>query len=147
MNNNVVSVAVKGVMPTSNGCAVFLGNDEKTFVIYMDRSIGKAIQCAVKTEVAKRPMTHDLMITLLNGLGATVNRVIINDVKDGTFFARIIVSMENELGKKIIEVDARPSDSIILALNSKKPLYVAESVLDEVEDMTEILEKILRDTD
>lgn len=147
MNNNVVSVAVKGVMPTSNGCAVFLGNDEKTFVIYMDRSIGKAIQHAVKTEIAKRPMTHDLMITLLNGLGATVNRVIINDVKDGTFFARIIVSMENELGKKIIEVDARPSDSIILALNSKKPLYVAESVLDEVEDMTEILEKILRDTD
>ena len=113
----------------------------------MDRSIGKAIQRAVKTEVSKRPMTHDLMITLLDGLGAVVKRVVINDVKDGTFFARLIVSMENELGKKIIEVDARPSDSIILALNSKKPIYVAESVLDEVEDMTEILEKILKDND
>ncbi|MGK0464655.1 MAG: bifunctional DNase/RNase [Lentimonas sp.] len=92
-------------------------------------------------------MTHDLMIALLDGLGATVKRVIINDVKEGTFFARLIVSMENELGRKIVEIDARPSDSIVLALNSKKPLYVAETVLDDVEDMTEILEKILNEND
>lgn len=145
MDNNVVAVTVKGVMPTSNGCAVFLGTEAKTFVIYMDRSIGSAIQRAVNAEPAQRPMTHDLMIALLDGLGATVKRVIINDVQDGTFFARLIVSMQNELGKKIVEIDARPSDSIILALNSKKPLYVAENVLNEVEDMTEILEKILKD--
>lgn len=145
MDNNVVAVTVKGVMPTSNGCAVFLGTDTKTFVIYMDRSIGGAIQRAVNAEPAQRPMTHDLMIALLDGLGATVERVIINDVRDSTFFARLIVSMKNELGKKIVEIDARPSDSIILALNRKKPLYVAEKVLNEVEDMTEILEKILKD--
>ena len=138
-------MTIKGVMPTSNGCAVFLGTDQKTFVIYMDRLIGGAIQRAANAEPTQRPMTHDLMITLLNGLGATVNRVIINDVKDGTYYARLIVTMENELGKKIVEIDARPSDSIILALNSKKPLYVAKSVLDQVEDMTEILEKILKD--
>ena len=147
MDNHVVIVSVKGVMPTSNGCAVFLGTDEKTFVIYMDRSIGSAIQRAVNNESAQRPMTHDLMMTLLDGLDATVKRVIINDVRNGTFFARLIVSMENELGKKIVEVDARPSDSIILALNSKKPLYVAQKVFDEVEDMTEILEKILNEND
>ncbi len=147
MDNSVVAVTVKGVMPTSSGCAVFLGTDEKVFVIYMDRSIGSAIQRAVNNESAQRPMTHDLMIALLDGLGATVKRVIINNVRDGTFFARLIVSMENELGKKIVEIDARPSDSIILALNSKKPLFVAENVLNEVEDMTEILEKILREND
>ncbi len=134
-------------MPTSSGCAVFLGTDEKVFVIYMDRSIGNSIQRAVNTESAQRPMTHDLMIALLDGLGATVKRVIINDVRDGTFFARLIVSMENELGQKIVEIDARPSDSIILALNGKKPIFVAESVLNEVEDMSEILEKILREED
>ena len=145
MNNNVIAVSVKGVMPTSNGCAVFLGNEKKTFVIYMDRTIGDTIQRAVNNELAQRPMTHDLMNTLLEGLGASVERVIINDVKDGTFFARLIVSMANELGKKIVEVDARPSDSIVLALNSKKPLYVTESVLGDVEDMTEILERILKD--
>ncbi len=145
MDNSVVAVSVKGVMPTSNGCAVFLGSDAKTFVIYMDRGIGEAIQRAVNGEQAERPMTHDLMITLLDGLGAEVERVVINDVQEGTFFARLIVSMENELGHKIVEVEARPSDSIVLALTSKKPLYVAYKVLDAVDDMTEILAKILRE--
>jgi|TARA_B110000977_G_scaffold127277_1_gene162654 bifunctional DNase/RNase len=147
MDNSVVAVSVKGVMPTSNGCAVFLGSDAKTFVIYMERAIGEAIQRAVNGEQAERPMTHDLMITLLDGLGAEVERVVINDVKEGTFFARLIVSMENELGHKIVEVDARPSDSIVLALTSEKPLYAAQIVLDAVDDMTEILAKILKEGD
>lgn len=145
MGNRVVAVSVKGVMPTSNGCAVFLGNDVKTFVIYMDRAIGGAIQRAVNAEEAARPMTHDLMLTLLDGLEASIERVVINNVQDGTFYARLIVSMENELGRKIIEVDARPSDSIVLALNSKKPLYVAKKVFETVDDMTEILAKIIKD--
>lgn len=145
MDNSVAAVSVKGVMPTSNGCAVFLGSDEKTFVIYMDRGIGEAIQRAVNDERAERPMTHDLMVTMLDGLGAEVERVIINDVQDGTFFARLIISMENELGHKIIEIDARPSDSIVLALATRKPLYVACQVLDAVDDMTEILAKILKE--
>ena len=147
MDNSVVAVSVKGVMPTSNGCAVFLGSDAKTFVIYMERAIGEAIQRAVNGEQAERPMTHDLMITLLDGLGAEVERVVINDVKEGTFFARLIGSMENELGHKIVEVDARPSDSIVLALTSEKPLYAAQIVLDAVDDMTEILAKILKEGD
>ena len=140
----MVEVSVKGVMPTSNGCAVFLGNDVKTFVIYMDRTIGGAIQRAINEEEVVRPMTHDLMLTLLDGLGASVERVVINDVQKGTFFARLIVSMENELGQKIIEVDARPSDSIVLALNGKRPLYVAKKVFETVDDMTEILAKIIK---
>lgn len=145
MNNSVAAVSVKGVMPTSNGCAVFLGSDEKTFVIYMDRGIGEAIQRAVNGEHAERPMTHDLMVTMLDGLGAEVERVVINDVQDGTFFARLIISMENELGHKIVEIDARPSDSIVLALTTQKPLYAARQVLDAVDDMTEILAKILKE--
>lgn len=143
MDNNVVCIEVKGVMPTSNGCAVFLGSSEKTFVIYVDQGIGEAIQRAVNGERLERPMTHELMLTLLDGLGAEVERVVINHVKEGTFFARIIVSMENELGHKIVEVDARPSDSIVMALSSSKPLYAARDVMDSVDDMTEILEKIL----
>ena len=52
--------------------------------------------------------------------------------------------MENELGKKIVELDARPSDSIVLALQQKRPIYVARAVFDSVEDMTEILERVLK---
>jgi|TARA_A100001015_G_C14794214_1_gene634286 bifunctional DNase/RNase len=143
MDNQVVSVSVKGVMPTSSGCAVFLGNEAKTFVIYVDQGIGDAIQRAVDDVQADRPMTHDLMLTMLDGLGAEVERIVINHVDGGTFFARIILSMENELGHKIIELDARPSDSMVMALASTKPIYVAKTVIDSVDDMTEILAKIL----
>ncbi len=143
MDNQVVSVSVKGVMPTSSGCAVFLGNGAKTFVIYVDQGIGEAIQRAVDNVQTERPMTHDLMLSMLDGLGAEVERIVINNVDGGTFFARIILSMENELGHKIIELDARPSDSIVMALASTKPIYVAKTVIDSVDDMTEILAKIM----
>ena len=144
MDNNVVCIEVKGVMPTSNGCAIFLGSADKTFVIYVDQGIGEAIQRAVNGEQLERPMTHDLMLSLLDGMGAEVERVVINHVEEGTFFARLIISMENELGHKILEVDARPSDSLVLALNSGKPIYAASAVIESVDDMTEILEKILK---
>ena len=143
MDNKVVRVSVRGVMPTSSGCAVFLGSEAKTFVIYVDQGTGEAIQRAVDDVQTDRPMTHDLMLTMLDGLGAEVERIVINHVDGGTFFARIILSMENELGHKIIELDARPSDSMVMALASKKPIYVAKTVIDSVDDMTEILAKIL----
>ena len=68
-------------------------------------------------------------------------------MQNGTFFARILLGMQNELGRKIIEIDARPSDSMVLALQQKRPIYVARHVFDLVEDMTEILERVLRQTE
>ncbi len=140
----VIPVAVKGVMPTANGCAVFLGDDEKTFVIYVDHSVGNAIQMSLDGVKKERPLTHDLIGHLLTGLGATLEHIVINDVNEGTFFARILVRMKNELGQKIVELDARPSDSIVLALAHGRPVLVAKKVYDQVDDMTEILERVLR---
>ena len=142
-----MEVTVKGVMPTSNGCAIFLGNDQKTFVIYVDPAIGNAINMTINQVKKERPLTPDLIGLILRGLETKIERVVINDVDEGTFFARIILQMENELGKKIIELDARPSDSIVLALQMKQPIHVANKVLENVEDMSEILERILRKQD
>ncbi|MEC8043738.1 MAG: bifunctional nuclease family protein [Verrucomicrobiota bacterium] len=147
MNNDTVIVSVKGVMPTSNGCAIFLGNENKTFVIYVDPVIGNAINMTINQVKKERPLTHDLIGLILKGLETKIERVLINDVDEGTFFARIILQMENELGKKIIELDARPSDSIVLALQMKKSIHVSTKVMDNVEDMSEILERILRKQD
>lgn len=147
MNNDSVEVTVKGVMPTSNGCAIFLGNDEKTFVIYVDPAIGNAINMTINQVKKERPLTHDLIGLILRGLETHIERVLINDVDEGAFFARIILQMQNELGKKIIELDARPSDSIVLALQMKQPIHVSKKVLENVEDMSEILERILRKQD
>ena len=144
MQTDVVAVTIKGVMPTANGCAVFLGDDTKTFVIYVDHSVGNAIQMTLNGVKKDRPLTHDLIGSVLLGLGAHLEHIVINDAREGTFFARILLKMENELGKKIIELDARPSDSIVLALQQKRPIYVARAVFDTVEDMTEILERVLK---
>ena len=147
MKQDSAVVTIKGVMPTSNGCAIFLGNEEKTFVIYVDPAIGNAVNMTLNKVKKERPLTHDLIGLILKGLETKIERVLINDVDEGTFFARIILHMENELGKKIIELDARPSDSIVLALQMDQPIHVSQKVFDNVEDMSEILERILRKQD
>ncbi|MDR2673669.1 MAG: bifunctional nuclease family protein [Opitutaceae bacterium] len=143
MSADIVEISVKSVLPTANGCAVFLAGGEKTFIIYVDHFVGKVIHLTLTGAKKKRPLTHDLIGHILTGLGARLDHVLINDVDDGTFFARILLSMENELGRKFVEIDARPSDSIVLALQQKCPLHVLRKVLDSVEDMTDVLERIL----
>jgi bifunctional DNase/RNase len=142
MKNDVVEVQVKGIIPTTNGCAVFVGNDEKCFVIYVDHSVGAAITMFLRSTPKERPLTHDLIGHILTGLGAKVERVIINDLKNSTYYARLILKAENELGKKILEIDARPSDCIALAVQQKSPIYVAAKVFNAVEDMTEVLKRM-----
>jgi uncharacterized protein len=142
MQNDVVAVNIKGVIPTPNGCAVFLGNDTKAFVIYVDHSVGNAIQMTASGIKKDRPLTHDLIASILLGLGAKLDHIVVNDAREGTFFARIILRMENELGKKIVEIDARPSDSMVLALQHKRPIYVAQAVFDSVEDMSDVLDRV-----
>lgn len=144
MSNDVVEVTVKGLMPTANGCAVFLGDEGKVFVIYVDPAVGSAISMSLKGEKKERPLTHDLVGLILAGFEIDLERVIINDVNEGTYYARIILHMRNELGRKLLELDARPSDSIVLALQQKRPIYVSRKVFDLVEDMSEILERVLR---
>ena len=141
--SNILPIKIKTIIPTTSGSAVFLKHAKKIFVLYVDKEIGESMQKALNEEQTERPLSHNLMVNILDGLGAEVERVIINNVHKGTYFARLILSMENEIGHKIIELDARPSDSIILALLSKKPIYIKKEVLVYVEDMSELLDKIL----
>ena len=91
----------------------------------------------------ERPLTHDLLANILRALEAKIDRVIVNDLKHGTYFARLVLSAENELNqKKIIEIDARPSDCIAMAIQQSAPIYVSVDVWDAVEDMTETLRKM-----
>ena len=142
VKNDVTQIQVKGVLPTPNGCAVFVGNDEKTFVIYVDHSVGAAITMFLRNTPKERPLTHDLIGNVFTGLGVRVERVVINDLKNSTYFARLILHAENELGKKILEVDARPSDCIALAVQQKCPIFVANKVFGVVEDMSEVLKRM-----
>jgi bifunctional DNase/RNase len=90
-----------------------------------------------------RPQTHDLFGDVLVALGAHVERVVINDFTDTVYYARLIIGAENELqARKIVEIDARPSDSIALAVQAEAPIFVAEHVWEAVEDMSIVLKKM-----
>ncbi len=143
MNKAVVPVQLRAVLPFNSGRAVFVGNEEKVFVIYVDEGVGAAITMFMNSTPKERPLTHDLMGHLMAALGAKVERVIINDLKSETYFARLILSAENELHeKKIIELDGRPSDCLALAVQQGAPIYVSREVWDEVEDRSDVLRGI-----
>jgi len=143
MNREVVEAQVRAVLPLDGSFAVFLGNSEKTFVIYVDESVGTAISMFMRGIAKDRPLTHDLLGSVLLAFGAKVERVIINHVEGTVFHARIILSASNELHqRKLIELDARPSDSIAMAVQQGAPLFVARKVWDSVEDVTDTLAEI-----
>lgn len=143
MNSEVVEVQVRAVLPLEGSFAVFMGNSEKVFVIYVDETVGAAISMFMRGVNKERPLTHDLISLILMGFGAKVERVIINHMKGSVFHARLIITAENQIhNKKVVELDARPSDSIALAVQQNAPIYVTADVWNAVEDMTETLEKI-----
>jgi hypothetical protein len=144
---SVVPVQIRALIPTAAGCATFLGNEEKVFVIYMDQSVGAAIGMFLNGAEKERPLTHDLIGLILTSLGTKVERVVVNDLKNGTYFGRLILTAENELQqRKIIELDARPSDCLAMAAQQKAPIYVSRAVWSEVEDMSELLQKLQQES-
>ena len=143
VSKSVIPVSIRGLIPTNAGTAVFLGNDEKVFTIYIDQAIGVAISMYLSAAEKERPLTHDLLASVLTALGAKVERVIINDFRNGVYYGRLIITAENELQqKKIIEIDARSSDCMAMAALQKSPIYVSGVVWEEVEDMTPLLKRL-----
>ena len=139
----MIPVQIQALIPTNAGTAVFLGNEEKVFTIYIDQTIGSALSIYLSGAEKERPLTHDLLSNVLTALGGKVERVVINDFKNGVYFGRLIISAENELHQhKIMEIDARSSDCMAMAALQKAPIYVSHLVWDEVEDMRPLLERL-----
>ena len=142
MKNDVVPVEIRGILPANSGCAIFVGNERKVFVIQVEHNMGAVIGMFLRDTPKERPLTHDLISHIFKGLGVTVERVIITELKNSTYFARLILQQQNELGKKIVELDARPSDCLAIATAHKCPILVSTSLFEQVEDMTEVLIRI-----
>jgi bifunctional DNase/RNase len=142
MNQEVLPVTIRGIVPANSGVAVFIGNDEKVFVIQVEHSMGMIINMFMRGATKERPLTHDLMLNIFRGFGITLEKVVITELKNSTYYARLFLQEKNELGRKIVELDARPSDCLALATALKKPVFVTKSLFEQVEDMSEILDKI-----
>lgn len=142
MKSDVLPVEIRGILPANSGCAIFVGNDEKVFVIQVEHNMGAVIGMFLRDTPKERPLTHDLIGSVFKGFNITVERVVITELKNSTYFARLVLQQENELGKKIVEIDARPSDCLALAAAQKRPIFVRNTLFEQVEDMTEVLERI-----
>jgi len=102
---------------------------EREFPIYIGESEALFLEMAVKKAAIARPLTHDLVQNILQGLGARLVRVEVVDLRDETFFGKLILRNEDGLET---EIDSRPSDALILAVKHGVPIYVADRVLDAV---------------
>lgn len=114
------------------------GPPKQTFVLLRDNRgrrapifIGPfetlAIQMALEGTSPERPLTHDLLKSSIDRLGGTVERIIIDDLWQGTFYAKVSVAQKDT----VMDIDARPSDAIALALRTRSPIYMAEHVIEE----------------
>jgi bifunctional DNase/RNase len=129
-------MSIKGLMldPVSNSPIVVLKDEAEKFFLPIWVGIFEANAIALQLEkvATPRPMTHDLLRNFISELDARVARVVINDLRDSTFFAQIRVITSN----RTLEIDARPSDAIALALRVEAPIFVEQSVLDQAQTIS-----------
>jgi uncharacterized protein len=140
MASDLVPMSIKGLMldPVSNAPIVVLKDDEDKFFLPIWVGIFEANAIALQLEniATPRPMTHDLLRNMIAELDARVTRIVINDLRDSTFFAQIRLLINRGGGDKMLEIDARPSDAIALALRTEAPIYVAQSVLEQAQTLS-----------
>ena len=140
-----VPVRVKGVyIAESEGSApvpVVLLEDEASRIvpIFVGLSEAVSIHHALSGELSPRPMTHDLFISALECLSASITNVLIDDLEGGIYYARLTIKSDG----KQSEIDARPSDCLALALRSRSPIEVQEKVVQESKISKSDVEKLI----
>ena len=100
---------------------------ERYLPIWIGPAEADAIAVKLQGVTVARPLTHDLLRTVINTLGATINSIIVSDLKNDTFYAKVILDVDG--GQ--MEVDSRPSDALALAVRAEVPIYAEETVLDK----------------
>jgi bifunctional DNase/RNase len=126
----LIEMSIKGLMvdPITNMPIVILKDKmgERVLSIWVGIFEANAIALQIENVATPRPMTHDLLRNIITDLDGSVDRIVVSDLKDNTFFAIIHLTVKGER----IAVDARPSDAIALALRTRSPILVEESVID-----------------
>ncbi|MFN7914359.1 MAG: bifunctional nuclease family protein [Vicinamibacterales bacterium] len=125
-----IEMTIKGLMvdPITNTPIVILRDEEgqRVLPIWVGIFEANAIALQIENVTTPRPMTHDLLRNVIHDLKATVERIVVCDVQDNTFYALIHLTRDGQP----MTIDARPSDAIALALRTRAPIFVEETVLD-----------------
>ena len=134
-NEGMIQMRVAGIVldPTSSMPIVILRDSEnrRTLPIWVGMFEARAIALELEGVGSPRPLTHDLMKQILDSLGAKVTKIFVHALRDKTFYAKVCLARRGGS----VQVDARPSDAIALALRTKSPIYVSEGVLSNVAEL------------
>lgn len=137
-----VEMKIRGLMmdPVTNMPIVILKdvNGNSILPIWVGIYEANAIALEIEKVSTPRPMTHDLIKTLLAGLEAGIHKVVVNELKEDTFYAVIWVEKDG----KLISIDSRPSDALAIALRLDCPIYVEDAVLNSSKAATSVSEKV-----
>ncbi|MGH7479731.1 MAG: bifunctional nuclease family protein [Candidatus Methylomirabilales bacterium] len=131
----LIRMTVRGIAldPITNMPIIILKDveEKRALPIWVGIFEANAIALELEKIATPRPMTHDLIKNILDGLGATVQQIVVNDLKDNTFFAVIEVNYNGNM----VSIDSRPSDAIALALRVNAPIFVTEKVVSKAKSM------------
>lgn len=124
----VVIDSVRASLMTNHRMIILRETDRDRYLpIFIGPPEADAIAVELLGRTVSRPLTHDLLKVVIDSMGGRVSHVLVNDLRDDTFFARIIMDVNGEK----LEVDSRPSDAIALAVRVKAPIFVNDSVMDQ----------------
>lgn len=124
----VVVDSIRVSLLTQHRVVVLRETDSKRYLpIWIGPFEADAIAMAIQGHEPQRPMTHDLLKSMIVDLDGQITHILINDIQDNTFFARIVIEQRG----RTVEVDARPSDAIALAVRTEVPIFVEAHVLDQ----------------
>ena len=130
-----IKMTVRGIAldPITNMPIVILKDpeDRRALPIWVGIFEANAIALELEKVSTPRPMTHDLLKNILDGLGITVQQITVNDLKENTFYATIDLNYNGS----VVSIDARPSDAIAIALRTNAPIFVAENVVAQAKNI------------
>ncbi len=131
MSSELIQLTFDKIMQTKVYTVIVLSAAGKRFAIYTEPNIGRILQTYLTQQEHQRPLTHDLLDSIFQGLSINVIQVVINDLQDTTYFARLFLEQVHDNLRHIVEIDARPSDCITLALMKNVPVFCTRDVFEK----------------
>lgn len=138
MKTTTIEIVLKQVITTPSGTGLFLGNNQKTFIVYVDLLMGEQIQFVFTKQSPKRPLTFDFIKYIFFGFDISIQNIVIYDMKDGMYFTRVICIQKGN-PDRLVEMDVRPSDAILLALTLQTSIKIDSALWERLPDASNLL--------
>lgn len=138
-----IEVKRVSVFALKDSTALFLCCDNKAILVQTEAAFYEKAINAMQQKATPRPLTYELLANICRGFEAHLELIAINDFRDSVFYARMLFVMENELGRKALEIDARPSDAVLQALLVRAKIFIEPKVYEKAEDAMSLLKKLV----